>query len=221
MVGINARRAVVLGLVLVSPLAVSCKHERTDAAASNTQASSKPAASARTASEPSAPPTPAPKPRGLPSFVRLGVIPGQGMGPIRLGANVATLERLMQQPCEEKTETLCRFISKGVDYELEDGVTQAIQLHRPGRQVAGPGEHTPPVYGLMNVIIPPNVAMGMLPKWVEKELGKPKKIEKVADGGVNKTVERYYYDGLVLDFDINPENGTEILGGIRIVKSAK
>ena len=143
------------------------------------------------------------------------------MGPIRLGANVGTLERLMQQPCEEKTDSICRFITKGVEYELKDGVVQAIQLHRPGRRVTAPGKHSPEVYGVLNAAIPPNVTLGMLPTWVEKALGKPKKTEAVTDGGVNKTVRRDSYDGLVLEYDINPENGAEILGGIRIVKKAE
>ena len=137
-----------------------------------------------------------------------------------MGANVATVERLMQQPCEEKTDSVCRFITRGVEYELKEGVVQAIQLHRPGRQVTAPGQHSPAVYGVLNAVIPPKVALGMLPKWVERALGKPKKVEDVADGGVNKTVRRHFYDGLVLEYDVNPKNGAEILGGIRIVKAA-
>lgn len=143
------------------------------------------------------------------------------MGPIRFGANVATLERLMQQPCEEKSDSVCRYITKGVEYELKDGVTQAIQLHRPGRRVTAPGLHSPEAYGVLNAVIPPDVAMGMLPEWVQKAIGEPKKIEKVADGGVNKTVERHSYDGLVLEYDLNAENDAQILGGIRIVKGGK
>jgi hypothetical protein len=216
MVRIDARQALALGLVLFCSLAVSCKHDRTDAGATSKQGAAKPAPT---------PAAPGPKataaPRGLPPYVRLAIVPGQGMGPIRLGANVATVERLMQEPCEEKSDSVCRFITKGVEYELEDGVVQAIQLHRPGRRVTAPGQHSPEVYGVLNAVIPPNVALGMLPKWVQRALGTPRKVEKVADGGVNKTVERHFYDGLVLEYDINSQNGAEILGGIRIVKEAK
>ncbi|MBN1610014.1 MAG: hypothetical protein JW940_25530 [Polyangiaceae bacterium] len=215
MVVTNARQALGLSLVLFCSLAVCCKHDRTDAAATNRQTAPQPAPAATAPS-----PKPTATPRGLPPHIRLAIVPGQGMGPIRLGANVGTLERLMQQPCEEKTDSVCRFITKGVEYELKDGVTQAIQLHRPGRQVTAPGQHSPETYGVLNAAIAPNVTLGMLPKWVEKALGRPKKVEAVADGGVNRTVARHFYDGLVLEYDINPKNGAEILAGIRIVKEA-
>ena len=31
------------------------------------------------------------------------------------------LERLMGAPCEDASETLCRYVSRGVEFKLEDG----------------------------------------------------------------------------------------------------
>jgi hypothetical protein len=59
----------------------------------------------------------------------------------------------------------------------------------------------------------------MLPEAVQKELGKPNRVEKVADRGAHRTAERHFYEGLVLEYDENPTRKDQlILGGIVIVK---
>jgi hypothetical protein len=153
--------------------------------------------------------------------LRLAILAGQGVGPMRLGATVPTVERLMMGPCAERTDTVCRYVNKGLEFVLQDGVTVAIQIHRPGRRVLGPGKHAQEEYGALNAVIPPDIAVGMLPEAVQKVLGKPKKVEKVTDGGPHQTVERHTYDGLVLEYDRNTLNRNIILGGIRVVKPAE
>src|SRR5687768_12862741 len=56
-----------------------------------------------------------------PSGPILPVEAGSGLGAIRLGASVPTLERLMGKPCEVRTEYLCRYVSHGVDFHLRAG----------------------------------------------------------------------------------------------------
>src|SRR5262245_37937034 len=48
----------------------------------------------------------------------LAVLAGQGAGPIRIGANVTQVERLMQHKCEIRTESVCRYVRYGVDFNL-------------------------------------------------------------------------------------------------------
>ena len=68
----------------------------------------------------------------------LAIQAGQGVGPIRIGATVATIERLMAAPCEVKTESVCRYIKRAVEFDLDkSGVTDRIVVHRHDRP-AGP-----------------------------------------------------------------------------------
>ena len=203
----------VVAALLLPALLGACKSERQDAAVKTTSEKSLPS---KLAPRPTAVP---PKPQ-LPRGLRLAILAGQGVGPMRLGATVPTVERLMMSPCDERTDTVCRYLSKGIEFVLKDGVTVAIQIHRPGRQVLGPGKHAQQSYGALNAVVPPDVAVGMLPEAVQKVLGKPKRVEKVTDGGPHHTIERHIYDGLVLEYDRNALNGNIILGGIRIVKPA-
>lgn len=204
---------VVATLLLVCLLG-ACKKEQSAAPAQKTTSEKPLPRSSAPATKPSS------VPKLLPKGFRLAILAGQGVGPIRIGATVPTVERLMMGPCEERTETLCRYVSQGIEFELRSGETVAIQIHRPGRRVQGPGKHAAETYGLINAVIPPDVAVGMLPDAVQKVLGKPESIEKVTDAGVFETVERHSYEGLVLEYDRNALNNNVILGGIRVVKPA-
>src|SRR5262245_28486895 len=73
---------------------------------------------------------PVPVPGVLPL---MAVLAGQGAGPIRIGANVAQVERLMQNKCEIRTENLCRYVRYAVDFNLVGGITQSIYIQRRGR----------------------------------------------------------------------------------------
>src|SRR5262245_38520182 len=49
----------------------------------------------------------------------LGIFPGEGLGAVRFGATPATIERLLEGPCEIKTDTVCRYIARGVEFRLK------------------------------------------------------------------------------------------------------
>ena len=61
------------------------------------------------------------------------MLAGQGVGPIRIGATVATIQRHMALPCEVKDDKVCRYIARGVEFELKNGVTERVRVHRAGR----------------------------------------------------------------------------------------
>jgi len=148
----------------------------------------------------------------------LAVLAGQGAGPIRIGANVAQVERLMQARCEVRSENLCRYTSRGMDYNLVGGITQSIYIQRAGRPAGKSATGDDLRFGFFQGMIPPDLRLGMLPEAVQQYLGQPKRVEKVAGPNPQNTVERHYYPGLVLDYDWWPETERLILGGILVVR---
>lgn len=188
-------------LALLSFTALQCKttpaERSSDSAASSTTPSA--AASRTVISFP------------VPTGPRLAILAGQGVGAIRLGASVSTVERLMEVPCEEKTPTLCRYIGRAVEFELgEDGKVKKIRAHRRGR--AAVGDKT---YGVFNGAIPPDVAFGMLVRAVQEVLGPPDKVEDGNAGAAPEAVSQHRYKGMVLEYD-RLANGNVVLGGVRI-----
>lgn len=178
-------------------------------------ASAASAASASPASSVEPPPVPARPPVKRPVGPSYAVEPGQGLGPIRFGSTVATVERHMQAKCEQLTDEYCRYISSGIELKLTKGVVSGISIHRYQRPVAGDPSKT---WGMFSGGIPPKVFMMMVPEAVIEELGKPKRTEAVKEDNPNWTVRRDYYDGMVLEYDKNRVNDRLMLGEIRIVK---
>jgi hypothetical protein len=153
----------------------------------------------------------------LPGGPRLAILAGEGVGPIRLGANVATIERLMELPCEVKSENLCRYVSRGVDFHLLNGEVSWIHVQRAGRP-AGRGFRGENLeFSFFNGMIPPDLRLGMLPRAIQQYLGAPQRVEYVAQPNPSTVIERHYYPGLVAEYDLY-SNGKLILGGVRIVK---
>ena len=148
---------------------------------------------------------------------KLVILPGRGISPIRIGATVATVERLMQRPCDERTPKVCRYVSRGVELELDEGVVRAIHVHRMGRSTGTKSaDGAVPEYGAFNGGFAPNALLGMLPWAIQEVVGKPQRVEKLQDGGPHGTVELHHYPGMVLEYDRNPKNDKLILGGARI-----
>ena len=182
-------------------------------------------ASAEAVAAGSAATTPAPPPAPtstvqLPEGPVLAIDAGRGVGPIRLGATVATIERLMAAPCEVKTEQVCRYIVRAVEFELKNGVTDRITVHRHER-LAGPDAHgVPQIYGFFNGGIPPGVGLGMLPSAVLKILGPPQSVQEVNTPNDNGTIRRETYPGMVLEFD-KYKNGNVMLGAVIISNAQK
>ena len=152
----------------------------------------------------------------------LAVTAGKGVGPVMLGATPETIERLMQEPCNEKSESSCRFYYRAVEFELKDGKASSIHVHRAGRPAATASSGESITFGAFNGAIPPDVQLGMFRAAVEDVLGKPQSERKASDAEEAKgfnTVQITEYDGMTLEYD-KLENGNVVLGGI-IIRPAK
>lgn len=131
-----------------------------------------------------------------PSGFALAILRGQGLGPIRFGATRETVERHMAAPCDEATESRCRYVARAVDFELEGGVVVAMVVHRAGRP-AGGGRY----FGHFNGRFVEGARMLMTPAAVQRELGLPMRVERLEPRSVEEPAERHYYDGAVLEYD--------------------
>ncbi|HYQ40679.1 MAG TPA: hypothetical protein VER11_01885 [Polyangiaceae bacterium] len=159
----------------------------------------------------------------LPEGPVLAIQAGQGVGPIRIGATVATIERLMGAPCEVKTASVCRYIKRAVEFELDkNGVTERIVVHRHDRPAGPDAKGEPQVYGFFNGAIPPGVGLGMIPKAVLEMLGPPASSERVTTANDFNTVDRDTYpNGMVLEYDEYKKSNRVLLGGVIITKPPK
>jgi hypothetical protein len=205
-------RALVLALLVgVCPAACRSHSETTPEPAPSASAKPAPVASA------SAQPKPA-KPQGfmVPGGPRLAILAGKGVGTIRIGATVETIERHMERKCDLLTDQVCRYVARAVEFELDGGKVRAVRVHRPQRPSGvkdANGEER--LYGIFNGMIPPDVQFGMTVPGVQVALGKPKRTEKVDDERFG-TVELHHYAGMILEYD-RVRGSEPVLGGVRIV----
>jgi len=194
------------------------------AGASATPLSSVSAAAPVAASAPAAASAPEGPPKvQMPEGPVLAIQAGQGVGPIRIGATVATIERLMEAPCEVKTESVCRYIKRAVEFDLDkNGVTDRIVVHRHDRPAGPDAKGEPQVYGFFNGGIPPGVGLGMVPKAVLEILGPPLSSERVNTANDFDTIDRDTYPGgMVLEYDEYKKSGKVMLGAVIITKPKK
>ena len=162
----------------------------------------------------------------LPTGPRLAILPGKGVGPIRLGATRATIERQMDRPCDVVTEsatgTLCRYIGRSVDFHLTsgaDGVVDKITVHRRDRPAGKDKAGEERVFGIFNGGFPPDFEVMMKQDVITKHLGPALRQEKVTGDNPNHTEERQYYDGMTVEYD-RYDNGNMVLGGVIIEKGS-
>ncbi len=148
----------------------------------------------------------------------LPILPGQGIGPIRIGASKETIERLMGAPCDDATETLCRYVARAVDFKLEGGVTKEIRISRKGREAKRAPDGSVVEYGFYNGAFLPDYYFGMTPLAMQEVLEKPEKVEKISPMGPDGFSERHVHDGVVLEYDLW-SNGKLVLGAATITKS--
>ncbi len=156
-------------------------------------------------------------PRSLvvPSGPAFAIEAGGGLGPVRFGATVATIERLMGAKCDEITDKYCRYISAGVEFELTGGVVSGIIVYRHDRAVAGsPGKK----WGRTRCAIPPDISPRVIQTYVHATLGKPQSSEAVDAANPNRTAIRETYPGLLIEFDRGEYTQELIVGSIRIIK---
>jgi len=198
-----------------------CKSPAKPQPAATASASAGAAPSAPLAAAPSVPAAPMPSSTvQMPEGPVLAIQAGQGVGPIRIGATVATIERLMAAPCEVKTESVCRYIRRAVEFDLDkNGVTERIVVHRHDRPAGPDARGEPQVYGFFNGGIPPGVGLGMIPKAVLEFLGPPLSSERVSSANDFDTVARDTYPGgMVLEYDEYKKSGKVMLGAVIITK---
>ena len=154
-------------------------------------------------------------PRMGPAFP---ILPGQGIGPLRFGANQKTIERLMAAPCDDATETLCRYVDKAVEFKLEGGLAKEMRISRKGREAKRSADGSIVEYGFFNGAIVPDYYFGMQPGALQEALGAPQKVEKITPPGADGFAERHVYDGITLEYDAW-SNGNLVLGAIVLTKS--
>jgi hypothetical protein len=153
-----------------------------------------------------------------PSGPVLAVLAGQGVGPIRIGATVATIERLMEAPCEVKTADVCRYPGRGVEFLLEKGATRTVHVYRAGRPTRDQAGN-PTEFGFFRGAIPPDVQLGMVPAAVQEHVGQPLSVERSGATGPGERVETHHYPGLTIFYD-RLENGNLVMAEIIVEKPA-
>jgi hypothetical protein len=173
---------------------------------------------AATTAPATAPADPPPPPEGIPipSGPMFAILRGEGIGPIRFGATVQTVERHMDLPCEIREENLCRYVGRAAEFLFDaSGGLMEIRLHRVHRPAPG----TPYSYGMFNGRFPEGVQFAMLRHAIRELLGEPKHVQSVTEGGPSGTVEVFHYDDMRLEFD-QVASGDVVLGGVTLLRPA-
>ena len=151
----------------------------------------------------------------IPQGNRQLITPGRGISAIFFGATKETIERHMGSPCDISSETRCVYVDQAIAFTLTDGVVSRINVHRRDRPVKDePGR----LYGTFHGMMLPAIMLGLHRHVTEEEYGVPLKKEEIALQGDVGMVERFHYDGVILEFD-KIENGNVVLAGIEVVPS--
>ena len=163
----------------------------------------------------------APEPWHVPVGISLPIEPGQGLGPIRFGARLDTIERLMGEPCEQKRQDapnvlVCRYSAQAVEFVLTEGVVTTMHAHRMGRPFLTDPK---PDFGIFRGRFDAGVSFNMLMAPVEEVLGKPKAVHKVTTPNKYGTVETHDYPNFTLEYD-QLEPGRVVLGGVILTAPA-
>jgi hypothetical protein len=182
----------------------------------------------------------------LPTWpVRIGIplpiLRGKGVGPVRFGARLDTIERLMGDACDEKVplepaakaaagkpapeasggaagvtppppDLLCRYAAHAVEFELHGGVLTRIHVHRVARPFSDDRG-----FGVYNGRFDEGPALGMFASAVQETFGKPTRIEPRDGSGPYHTVEVHDYPGMQLEYDRLP-NKNVVLSGVILTK---
>lgn len=152
------------------------------------------------------------QPRLMPTGPSLAIEAGKGVGAIRFGATVHTIERLMGSRCQVLSENLCRYSVHGVDFHLVNGVLAKVHVQRAGRPAGTDVTGKKVEFGFFNGGIRPDLALGMTPKAMQEYLGPPERVEQVTEPNPQNMVARDYYPGLIIEYD-RYKNGNIIWAG--------
>jgi hypothetical protein len=156
----------------------------------------------------------------LPSGPVLAIEAGRGVGAIRFGATVSTIERLMDRPCEVLSENLCRYHTRGVDFHLVNGALAKVHVQRAGRPAGNDVTGKKIQFDFFNGGIRPDLALGMKPTAIQEYLGPPERVERVQEPNPSNMVARDYYPGLVIEYD-RYKNGAIIWAGAIVFPDAR
>jgi len=151
----------------------------------------------------------------MPAGPAFAIVPGVGFGPVRFGASLATVERLMTTPCEERTASVCRYITAGIEYELNNGLVSGMLVHRHDRVVDGSTK----IWGQTRCAIAPDITPRVIQNYVHSLLGKPESSEAITAPNPNRTVLREVYPGVVFEYDRGEYTNQLVVGSIRVVKA--
>ena len=165
----------------------------------------------------------APEPWHIPVGISLPILPGEGVGPIRFGASLETIERLIAQPCDEKRQDApnvlaCRYSAQAIEFFLTEGALSGVRIHRLGRPFL---KDPQPDFGIYNGRFQSGASLAMLQPAVQELLGKPQAVRSVKEPGAFNTagfntVELHDYDGFVLEYD-KSQSGQIVLGGVQLI----
>lgn len=150
------------------------------------------------------------------------ILPGEGIGPIRFGATLKTIHRLMEAECTEVSKrddlTWCRYQAHAVEFGLSNGRLVQIHIHGSEREFTpGKGLGVDNVYGIFHGKFANNGQLGMYRQYAAQ--GEPQRIEEVTPGRY-PIVEKHYYEDMVLEFD-KLGNGNIVLGGVVLTKPTR
>jgi hypothetical protein len=167
----------------------------------------------------SAAPLPTPD-RGAPAGPDMLVYVGKGVGPLRFGAYVSTIVRLLRAPCDYLTETRCVQLDRALDLTLEDGVLAKIRVESPDHLPKGLGSkelgaNAGRAFGAFRGMLEPKIVFGLHKHIVEQEYGKPKSEEKVELKGPTGLVARAHYDHIIFEYE-RIANGNTILSAFEM-----
>ena len=207
--------ALIVVLLMVAPGCRCEPEEPTGAAAVSAALSGVPLPPPPIVSAPK--PLPAHRNWSLPAGPILAVLAGQGVGPIRIGATIATIERLMAAPCDVKARDVCRYIGRGVEFQLENGAVKTIVVQRAGRPAGKDNAGKEVEYGFFNGAIPPDLQLGMVPSAIQEHLGQPKSVDRRDAPGAADRVEIHHYPGLRIEYD-RVENGNLVASAFVLFK---
>jgi hypothetical protein len=146
------------------------------------------------------------------------VVPGRGLGAIRFGATVETVERHMAAPCDLKTESRCLYVRHAVDFTLKEGVVVGMKAEMRDRPVKNGPTSGDKAFGSFNGAVPPEIMMGLHRHVVIEEFGEPDKKEPVESPPELGLVDRHFYDGLIFEYD-KIQNGSVVLAAIQVIPS--
>jgi hypothetical protein len=150
---------------------------------------------------------------------QLMIQPNKGLGPVRFGATAETVERLMEAKPTEVVQvnglSVLKYQSHAAEFTLQDGAVVKVQLHGNEREYhQGKGSGVENVYGIFNGAFANGSKLGMYSQYVGQ--GEPKRVEQVEQGRF-PTVERHYYENMVLEYD-KLKNGNVVLAGVILTK---